>query len=148
MTVTFSDIEIIELSYSIGDNPSVSNGTVPISIDWDAHSRIVLPLDYFEQIRPTKRPEVRRFSARTRERILRRKGYSALEIEIAMVEAMKAKQDRAKTVYRLAKIGALKLKKTTKSGKGILLGNDRPPVLPQRRLPSASTRNGVVPMAA
>ena len=52
--VKFSQIEIIELPYALGDNPSVSCG-VPITASWEAQKRTTLNLDFFETYRPVRR---------------------------------------------------------------------------------------------
>ena len=51
--VSFSQIEIIEMPYAIGDGPATG---VPISIDWEAQDRSVFTVDFFEQYRPRRRP--------------------------------------------------------------------------------------------
>ena len=53
-TVSFSNVEIIELPYTLGDNPSVSSGA-PISASWIAQKRTILDLDFFERFRPERR---------------------------------------------------------------------------------------------
>ena len=55
--VSFTDVEIIELPYTLGDNPCVSSG-VPISASWKAQKRTCLKLDFFEQYRPKRRTKV------------------------------------------------------------------------------------------
>ena len=52
--VSFSQIEIIEMPYAIGDGPATG---VPISIDWEAQDRSVFTVDFFEKYRPTRRPK-------------------------------------------------------------------------------------------
>jgi hypothetical protein len=105
-SVSFDAVEIIQLKYCLGDNPCVTRGSVPISIDWDVQSKTTLPLDYFETIRPSKQPQVRRFSARTREKILLRMGYTTEEIRSAILEAMTTKRERAYTLQQLHELGA------------------------------------------
>ena len=53
-TVKFSNVEIIELPYTLGDNPSVSGGP-PVSASWISQKRTSLDLDFFEQYRPPRR---------------------------------------------------------------------------------------------
>ena len=53
-TVSFSKVEIIELPYTLGDNPAVSSGA-PISVSWIAQKRTILDLDFFERFRPERR---------------------------------------------------------------------------------------------
>ena len=107
-SVSFDSIEIIQLQYSVGDNPSVSKGSVPISCDWDCHKRTTLPLEHFERIRPPKQPRVKKISPNTRKSILLRTGYSIEDIEKATNEAAEAKRKRTSTIHKLNKIGALK----------------------------------------
>lgn len=52
--VGFSSVEIIELPYTLGDNPAVSCGP-PISASWGSQKRTILNLDFFEQYRPFRR---------------------------------------------------------------------------------------------
>ena len=52
--VSFGNVEIIELPYALGDNPSVTCG-VPISASWKSQKRTKLQLDYFETYRPNRR---------------------------------------------------------------------------------------------
>jgi hypothetical protein len=53
-TVTFSTLEIIELSYCLGDNPSV-NGGAPVSTSWECQNRTIMDLGVFEEYRPARR---------------------------------------------------------------------------------------------
>lgn len=52
--VCFTNVEIVELPYTIGDNPSVSGG-VPVSASWVSQKRTSLDLEFFEQYRPPRR---------------------------------------------------------------------------------------------
>ena len=52
--VRFSTLEIIELPYTIGDNPSVSDG-VPISPSWKEQKRTTFDFEFFETYRPARR---------------------------------------------------------------------------------------------
>jgi hypothetical protein len=51
--VTFSKIEIIELPYSLGDNPCCMGP--PIAPSWIAQKRTTLDLEFFERYRPERR---------------------------------------------------------------------------------------------
>ena len=53
-SVKFAKVEIIELPYTLGDNPAVSSGA-PISASWIAQKKTTLDLDFFEQYRPKRR---------------------------------------------------------------------------------------------
>jgi hypothetical protein len=106
-SVSFSSIEIIEIERTIGDNPSVQSGGVPLSLEWDAHTKITLDLDHFEQIRPPTGP-VRRLSPRSRRKLLLKKGFSDEVIDAASLEASKTRRERVVTVQQLNKLGALK----------------------------------------
>ena len=50
--VSFSDIEIIELPYSIGDGPASG---APLSVGWDVQDRSLFSIDFFEYYRPQRR---------------------------------------------------------------------------------------------
>ena len=52
--VSFSQVEIIELPYTIGDGPATG---VPISVGWEAQDRSCFGVDFFEQYRPRRRPK-------------------------------------------------------------------------------------------
>jgi hypothetical protein len=54
-SVTFHKIEIIELAFAIGDNPSVSSGA-PLTLEWVAQKRTVIAVDFFETHRPMRCP--------------------------------------------------------------------------------------------
>eukprot|EP00339_Tiarina_fusa_P024877 CAMPEP_0117052542 /NCGR_PEP_ID=MMETSP0472-20121206/36316_1 /TAXON_ID=693140 ORGANISM="Tiarina fusus, Strain LIS" /NCGR_SAMPLE_ID=MMETSP0472 /ASSEMBLY_ACC=CAM_ASM_000603 /LENGTH=150 /DNA_ID=CAMNT_0004767203 /DNA_START=24 /DNA_END=476 /DNA_ORIENTATION=+ len=144
-SVSFDAIEIIQFRYCLGDNPSVTKGSVPISIEWDAQARTTLPLDYFERSRPAKQPQVRRFSPRTREKILLRTGYTAEEIKLAIVEAMAIRRERTCTLQQLYKLGALKQSRRSMKGES---GEDRPPILPDRSAAPPPSRIALLPKAA
>jgi hypothetical protein len=51
--VAFSKIEIIELPYSLGDNPCCMGP--PIAPSWIAQKRTTLDLEFFERYRPERR---------------------------------------------------------------------------------------------
>ncbi len=53
-SVNFSTLEVIELPYSLGDNPSV-NGGAPVSVGWDCQNRMIMDLGLFEECRPARR---------------------------------------------------------------------------------------------
>ena len=50
--VSFNQIEIIELPYTIGDGPACG---VPVTVEWEAQDRTSFKLDFFEQYRPQRR---------------------------------------------------------------------------------------------
>jgi hypothetical protein len=50
--VSFNQIEIIELPYTIGDGPATG---VPVTVGWKAQDRTAFGLDFFEQYRPKRR---------------------------------------------------------------------------------------------
>jgi hypothetical protein len=94
-TVTFHKIEIIELAFAIGDNPSVSDG-VPLTLEWVAQKRIVMAVDFFETYRPTRCPTKwhLRINEISRMDILLESGYTQLEIDAAANEAMRIRRLR------------------------------------------------------
>jgi hypothetical protein len=51
-SVSFHEIEIIELPYSIGDSPASG---VPLSVGWEPQDRSLFSVDFFEQYRPRRR---------------------------------------------------------------------------------------------
>ena len=55
--VTFKSVEIIELPYTLGDNPCVSSGC-PIMPSWEAQKRTTFRLDFFERYRPKRRSKL------------------------------------------------------------------------------------------
>eukprot|EP00980_Cylindrotheca_fusiformis_P025930 scaffold14920_cov63-Cylindrotheca_fusiformis.AAC.3 len=104
--VCFDTIEIIELPYCLGDNPAVSSG-VPISIEWEAQSRIKLSLAHFEAERQssesttttsTTTPRILRIPSRRRRDILLSCGHSPAEIQHAIIDAAIGKQRRRLTL--------------------------------------------------
>ena len=52
--VRFSLLEIIELPYTVGDNPCVKGGA-PISASWRVQKRTQFDVDFFETYRPRRR---------------------------------------------------------------------------------------------
>jgi hypothetical protein len=99
-SVKFKSIEIIELAFAIGDNPSVSDG-VPLSMEWDALNRTTMGLEFFEQHRPPRSNIVSRLNGETRSQLLQRNGFSSEDIETATENAKKARKKRRKTVRKL-----------------------------------------------
>jgi hypothetical protein len=93
--VAFHKIEIIELPFTIGDNPSVSHG-VPLTLEWIAQERIVMTVDFFESYRPTRCPTTwqLRLGEICRMNILLDSGYTQLEIDVAAHEARIIRQFR------------------------------------------------------
>jgi hypothetical protein len=87
--VTFHKIEIIELAFTIGDNPSVSNG-VPLTLEWVAQKRTVMAVDFFETYRPARCPSTWQLRIReaSRVNILLESGYTQQEIDAAAKDAM------------------------------------------------------------
>jgi hypothetical protein len=109
-SVQFQSVEIIELAYAVGDNPSVSSG-VPLSIEWGLQRRSTLDLDFFENHRPLRSEFCVRMSRRTREKLLFRSGCTEAEIEEATEEADKTRLGRFNTIHQLKKMGAIKAQK-------------------------------------
>jgi hypothetical protein len=93
--VTFHEIEIIELAFVMGDNPSVSDG-VPLTLEWIAQKRIVMTVDFFETYRPARCPTRRqlRLGETCRMNILLDSGYTQLEIDVAADEAKMTRELR------------------------------------------------------
>jgi hypothetical protein len=106
-SVQFQSVEIIELAYTVGDNPSVSSG-VPLSIEWGAQRRSTLELTFFENHRPPRGDQCARMSSRFRAKLLLRSGYSHDEIQTATEEAHRTKMGRSKTIGQWKKMAVLK----------------------------------------
>jgi hypothetical protein len=95
--VTFDTVEIIELPFTLGDNPSVSHGA-PLTTEWNAQQRTILNLEAYEVDRShSRRPAVDLVVSRvTREALLLRHGFSQGEISDAAFEAARLKSIRKK----------------------------------------------------
>jgi hypothetical protein len=93
--VKFHKIEIIELAFAMGDNPSVSNG-VPLTLEWVAQKRTVMAVDFFETYRPTRCAtwKLLRLEESSRMSILLESGYTQLEIDAATKEATRIRRLR------------------------------------------------------
>jgi hypothetical protein len=52
--VRFGSLEIVELPYTIGDNPCVSSGP-PIAASWLSQKKTKFDIDFFERHRPARR---------------------------------------------------------------------------------------------
>ena len=52
--VRFSSLEIVELPYTIGDNPCVSDGC-PVAASWLSQKKTEFDIDFFERHRPARR---------------------------------------------------------------------------------------------
>ena len=52
--VRFSSLEIVELPYTVGDNPCVSNGC-PVAASWLSQKKTQFDIDFFERHRPARR---------------------------------------------------------------------------------------------
>jgi hypothetical protein len=87
--VTFHKIEIIELAFAMGDNPSVSNG-VPLTLEWVAQKRTVMAVDFFEKYRPARCASTLQLRIRkaSRVNILLESGYTQQDIDAAAEDAM------------------------------------------------------------
>jgi hypothetical protein len=98
-SVTFHKIEIIELAFAIGDNPSVSCG-VPLTMERVAQQRIVMTVDFFETYRPprcTAQWQLR-LGETSRNTILLESGYTQIEIDKAVKKAMRIRRSRRVSV--------------------------------------------------
>lgn len=104
-SVQFQSVEIIELAYVVGDNPSVSSG-VPLSIEWEAQRWSTMGLDFFENHRPPRSEQCVRMSSRSRTKLLLRSGCSQSEIEAAIEEADITRKDRFRTICQLKKMAS------------------------------------------
>jgi hypothetical protein len=95
--VTFDAVEIIELPFTLGDNPSVSHGA-PLSTEWNAQQRTILNLEAYELHRCHSRRSAVDLvvSQVAREALLLRHGFSQGEIADAAFEAARLKNIRKK----------------------------------------------------
>ena len=92
--VSFESVEIIELPFALGDNPSVSHGP-PLTTEWEAQHRTTLDLDFFETYRPSRRTGRNLVvSYEDREKLLLEHGFSKQQIAAASTEAAKTKSLR------------------------------------------------------
>ena len=92
--VSFESVEIIELPFALGDNPSVSRGP-PLTTEWEAQHRTTLDLDFFETCRPSRRSGKNLVvSHEDREKLLLEHGFSKQQISEASNEAARARSQR------------------------------------------------------
>jgi hypothetical protein len=110
-SVSFDTIEILQFGICLGDNPSVSTFSVPITIEWQAYKRTVLSVEAFENIRPPRQEQVRKFSPLIREQMLLDKGFSPDEIEDAVLEARGISYGRATSAAEASPKGLDRLDK-------------------------------------
>jgi hypothetical protein len=103
--VRFESIEIIELAYTLGDNPAVLNG-VPLTIEWEAQKRTTLSVSFFEKYRPPRCEDLRKLliSKSHRRELLLNIGYDKKELREASKEARRIRKSRRSSarevVYR------------------------------------------------
>eukprot|EP00934_Nitzschia_sp_Nitz4_P002461 Nitzschia sp. Nitz4//scaffold116_size91068//76186//77265//NITZ4_004967-RA/size91068-exonerate_est2genome-gene-0.17-mRNA-1//-1//CDS//3329533605//2451//frame0 len=96
--VVFDSVEVIELPYTIGDNPSVSGG-VPIAPSWNPQKRTRMDLKQFEEHRPIRRQKRDlHLSEQTRNQLLLDGGYSLDELYAASREAHITRRQRLETI--------------------------------------------------
>jgi hypothetical protein len=67
--VAFHEIDWIELSYTIGDNPCCASGA-PVACSGDVQERLSFEVDYFEQHRPRRRYKQELILSKSRRRSL------------------------------------------------------------------------------
>ena len=102
-SISFSQIEIIELPVTLGDSPSVRDGP-PVSCEWDAQRRYQLPLNVFETYRPKRRQRSKLLLSRqTRERILLQHGVSSSDMYLATLEVQRVQKDLLETRNQVRK---------------------------------------------
>lgn len=100
-SVGFATIEIIELPYTVGDNPSVSCGA-PISASWYSQKRTSLDLEFFEQYRPLRRNKKDlHLTKEARKELLLQSGHTEKDIQLAAQHAMRTKQQRLETIQEI-----------------------------------------------
>jgi hypothetical protein len=100
--VSFSTLQIREYPICVGDNPAVTMG-VPITIDWIHDSEVVCTVEEYEEVRPISRSMLElRMPNRCRVNLLRRLGFSRLEILEGTKQANITRYRRKRTCETLA----------------------------------------------
>jgi hypothetical protein len=95
--ISFSNLEIRVYDVTVGDNPSCSTG-VPLSLDWKYQSEEVVALEEYEVNRePRRNMNQLAMTNLNRFMILQQMGYSLGDIQKAIVETAKVKDQRKKT---------------------------------------------------
>jgi hypothetical protein len=105
LSLSFSSVDIREYPICIGDNPGGSGGT-PLSIEWKHVSEVQIGLEEYENARPERRDQsTMRMGAHVREEILRRAGYSRMEIvmQTKPVDIERAHRRQTVTTLRYAR---------------------------------------------
>lgn len=96
--VSFSNVEIIELPYTVGDGPA--SGGAPLTIGWEPVDRSVFELNLFEKYRTRSRRSkpALRLTAERRRLLLLKNGHSLSEINCGEQEAMQLRKERFMTL--------------------------------------------------
>ena len=93
-SLRFDQIEIIELPFTLGDNPCV-NGGAPLSCSWDPQLRVKVSLETFEKLRPKRRALHELILGKElREMVLTKHGFSEGDISQAEIDAKKVQLER------------------------------------------------------
>ena len=97
--VSFNQVEIVELPYTIGDGPA--NGT-PVTVQWEAQDRTAFRLDFFEQYRPKRRSQSQlRLSPESRSQKLLRSGHTWEEICEGANNAAQLRKERTTSIQQI-----------------------------------------------
>jgi hypothetical protein len=96
-SVAFRNIEIAEYPVQVGDNP-VAEG-VPISIGWECDSKKVFDFEEYESFKmePRRKYELL-MPPHMRRDILKRQGFTANEMRLAVMDGKKIKKSRNKSI--------------------------------------------------
>ena len=92
--VSFNNVEIIELPYTVGDGPAT--GGAPLTIGWEPVDRSIFDLNIFEKYRTRSRRHTSalRLTPERRRLLLLKNGHSLSEISCGEQEAMKLRKER------------------------------------------------------
>jgi hypothetical protein len=96
-SVAFRNIEIAEYPVQVGDNP-VAEG-VPISIGWECDSKEVFDFEEYESFKVEPRTKYELLMPpHMRRDILKRQGFTANEMRLAVIDGKKIKKSRNKSI--------------------------------------------------
>jgi hypothetical protein len=98
--VQFSEVEIIEIPITLGDNPSCKSGPA-IQPSWDTQSRSTVDLDWYELSRPNRRRSDQLvLSATERIAMLINSGFQLSEIETATAMSPRVRRKKKNSRQR------------------------------------------------
>lgn len=102
-TVSFSNLEIREYNVALSDHPDCSHGP-PIQLGWEYCEQEPVSVDAYEQQRnPRRRSRSLKQDAYRRSAMLNEAGYSHEELQTAMEDSQRVKQERRRLRGHLQK---------------------------------------------